>query len=290
MDKLLKLSLLGAAAFVASNAAPAKALAADLIPEPPVIEVPEVVQKKVGGWYIRGDIGYSWLEQDGYYYNPSVQSVIHGADVNTDDAFALRGGIGYQINQNFRVDATVGYKFSHGIDGTTGPQAFAPIGCEQIVGTVSTVVPCDGVEHVDATRLDVMANAYVDLGTFGGLTPYVGAGIGGSYVSYDDLTNTFDCTNATPITIPAGSVSSIPCGQTFTHPGDGEFRFAYALHAGASYDISHQVKLDFGYTYTHVEGGKLAGIDTTAAVSGPLIHDKGFSDHTVTLGLRYHMW
>ncbi len=41
-------------------------------------------------------------------------------------------------------------------------------------------------EKATVSTLKLMANAYVDLGHFNGLTPYVGAGIGGAYVTYKD--------------------------------------------------------------------------------------------------------
>ena len=42
-----------------------------------------------------------------------------------------------------------------------------------------------------------MANGYVDLGTYVGLTPYVGAGLGYTYVDWGSLGDTVLCVGPT---------------------------------------------------------------------------------------------
>jgi opacity protein-like surface antigen len=63
------------------------AQAADINPD-----VPTEVETSQYGIYLRGDVGWSFLEWTG------------GAD---DDAFVGGGGIGYQYNEAFRTDLTV---------------------------------------------------------------------------------------------------------------------------------------------------------------------------------------
>jgi opacity protein-like surface antigen len=63
------------------------AQAADMAPD-----VPSDVETSQYGIYVRGDIGWSFLEWSG------------GAD---DNAFVGGGGIGYQFNDMFRTDLTV---------------------------------------------------------------------------------------------------------------------------------------------------------------------------------------
>jgi len=120
-----------------------------------------------------------------------------------------------------------------------------------------------------------MANAYFDLGDYSGFTPYVGAGIGGAQMHWGDLTNT-EYEDADP----SNSASSV-------HPGNGELRFAWALHGGVSYDVSHNLKLDAGYTYTHIEGGNMFNFDAPSGFSGPQGFDSGVEMHAVRVGVRY---
>ena len=117
-----------------------------------------------------------------------------------------------------------------------------------------------------------MANAYVDLGTYGAFTPYVGGGIGGTYVKWNDLKNT-SCETADPTN----------CDDTVTHGGKGNWRFSYALMAGASVDVTCNVKADLGYRFLHVNGGSMFGY----AENGGPGRDKGFNVHEVRAGARY---
>jgi opacity protein-like surface antigen len=64
----------------------ASAQAADIAPD-----VPTEVETSQSGIYVRGDIGWSFLEWSG------------GAD---DNAFVGGGGLGYQFNDAFRADMT----------------------------------------------------------------------------------------------------------------------------------------------------------------------------------------
>jgi len=110
----------------------------------------------------------------------------------------------------------------------------------------------------------LLANAYVDLGTYNGFTPYVGAGIGGAYVKWDELTNTTR-------------------DGSFKHEGGGDWRFAYAAMAGVSYCLTENALLDVGYRFSHINGGKMFGY---AVGAGPG-YDDGFNTHEVRGGLRW---
>jgi len=99
-----------------------------------------------------------------------------------------------------------------------------------------------------------MANAYVDLGTVNGFTPYVGGGIGAARVKYGDLFNNQTCSDPAAI-VPGGSGANCSDNDSI-HAGETTTRFAYSLHAGASYDVNCRTKIDAGYSYTHIKGGK----------------------------------
>jgi opacity protein-like surface antigen len=116
-----------------------------------------------------------------------------------------------------------------------------------------------------------MANAYVDLGTYGYFTPYVGGGIGGSYVKWKDLHNV------------ACQDDGGGCDGEVIHGGKGNWRFSYALMAGASIDVTCNVKADIGYRFLHVSGGEMFGYNSNG---GPG-RDKGFNVHEARVGARY---
>lgn len=254
----MKRSLSGilAALLVTSNA-----FAADLAPVEPVPEIPpEVTVTEATGWYLRGDVGYGWTDLRGArYFQGSNGNEVDFTSADLRDAFTAGGGVGYQVNNYFRTDLTLDYLGEADFRGsTTGTCGFAPVACTS--SDVSSL-----------TAWSLMANAYVDLGTYGYFTPYVGAGIGGTYVKWKDLHNT-SCAD-----------DGSGCDDEVTHHGRSGWRFSYGLMAGASIDVTCNVKADVGYRFLHVNGGNMFGF----ADNGGPGRDKGFNVHEARIGARY---
>ncbi len=261
MLKFAKATLLGtaAAALFAHGAS-----AADII-EAPVVEAPapvvvEEAPAGSSGWYLRGDIDYHWSEADDISYITYGPPPGTGAFTTTeiDGSWSIGAGIGYRLNDYLRTDLTVDYLT--GADFTGSTSGFC--------GGVA----CTSFDTSSYSALLVLANAYVDLGTYHGFTPYIGAGIGGAHVNWDDLIND-DGTNVT------------------THRGNSNMRFAYALMAGTSYCVTDNVDLDVGYRYTHIDGGRMFdyadSIPTDAFGGTGPGYDDGIDLHEVRAGLRY---
>jgi opacity protein-like surface antigen len=247
-----KSALLGVL-FLAGVAAPAAA--ADLY-EPPVVPAPVYQPVATGGWYIRGDVDYHWSKLSGANYTTyggcpgACGSAGPGDDFDTTDlggAWSVGAGVGYQVNHYLRTDLTADYW-----------------GKSKFKGTTSGICGGAGCENNKSayTAWLLLANAYADLGTYHGVTPYIGAGIGGAHIEWDDM-------------VDAGGLSN---------PGESNWRFAYALMAGASYCLTNNLDLDVGYRFTHVQGGKMFGYANNV---GPG-YDKGMNVHEVRAGLRYN--
>jgi opacity protein-like surface antigen len=237
------------------------ALAADLME--PVVEQapPQVVYQEAAadysGWYIRGDVDYHWSKFRGADYitygpPPGTNSFTQG---DLSGAWSLGAGVGYQMNQHLRSDVTLDWLAKSKFHGSTTGDCDPPV-----AGT--TCVSSDSTSY---SALLLLANAYVDIGTWHGITPYVGAGIGGAWIKWDELTN------------------SIENGGTYTHNGGKGWRFAYSLAAGASYCLTRNLDLDVGYRFSHVNGGKMFDFGNGV---GPG-YDKGLNVHEVRGGLRY---
>ncbi len=250
MKKIARLLLSGAA--LAAYTAPT--FAADIIEEPPVIiEQPpvQIQTESYGGWYIRGDVDYHRAQ-----LRDTIYSVSGGTSSFTttaiDDSWSLGGGLGYNVSKYLRVDLTADYWMKADFRGsTTGTCGFPP-------------APCTSTDTSSMSALVVLANVYADLGTYHGITPYVGAGIGVAQINWSDLAND----DGTVITV---------------HGGTKSWRGAAALMLGASYCLTDKVELDAGYRYTHVGGGDMFGY---ANFAGPG-YDKGFNVHEARAGLRY---
>lgn len=228
------------------------AQAADLPPiyaEPIYQDVPELVPVEIGnGWYLRGDVSYDFDS------DVSVAGSSR-AEMKFENGYDLGAGFGYRFTDFFRADVTARYsKF----DVNFGP--------------VATYNPY--VLSSDAETWELMANAYVDLGTFIGFTPYLGAGAGAVQVDYgiNCTSGTNDCATVT--------------GASYADTKD--WRFAYSLMAGVAYDVTQNVAIDIGYRYLNVEAGDLFGLQGNGIDYA--LRDDGFDRHTIQAGIRYSLW
>jgi opacity protein-like surface antigen len=243
-----------------------QAIAADLyVPEQPA-ETPAVEPvAAASGWYLRGDLSYDFVNMKGAKYFQGSNGLVNDFDsADVDNTGNIGLGVGYQINDNLRVDTTFDYMFSADFRGSTSGRS------------TNTGSVCDfGCKSRDVSAMSaysLMANAYVDITKIGIVTPYLGAGIGGTYVKWDDLKNTA-CADNNPNN----------CDPTVTHKGRENWRFTYAVMAGASVDINCQLKGDVGYRYRHVASGEMFGY----RLNGGPGKDKGFDIHEARAGLRY---
>lgn len=245
------------------------ARAADLLPPPPPLPPAiEPVAEVGGGWYLRGDVGVSHYEGGDVRSESSPNATFYQNDFGSG-AFA-GAGIGYQFSSWFRGDVTGEYRFSKGFKlndrETFVDQGFTINGFERAHGDYSSAL--------------VLVNGYFDLGTWHGLTPFIGGGVG---VAYHWLKG-FD-------TVTYNYYPALP----FQNPGinSGTFRdkskssFAWAVHAGLAYDVTPNVKLELGYRYVNLGKVETGMIDCYCARSGPGIKIKDLESHDVKLGMRW---
>ena len=187
------------------------------------------------GWYLRGDVGIGInsdpkLDSSGPSSVDSAGRLISGAPSHwlrqdiADTPF-ISAGVGYQFSDYLRGDLTAEYRSATRFRGNA---------------VVAHDAGTDKYPYYDGQfrAFDVMANGYVDLGTYNGLTPYVGAGIGAAYVKLGD---TYEHTSF-PYAV----------GGTYADgvlPGNSKWNFAWALHTGVAWDVNPRLKLELGYTY-----------------------------------------
>ena len=207
-------------------AAAQPSLAADLFGTAPPLTVPASQGQplfEVGSnWYIRGDIGISFDEapsislSSGAAPLPSLGPETH----NTDFTGGL--GFGYRFNDYLRFDGTWDYRPGPG--GTRQTTVFCPYGlipvgfAPDFFGYLfNPADTCAGSTDVRQYNNTFLANGYVDLGTYGGFTPYVGGGVGfnmnvmtGNLNYYDTANGQFYAADLTPTIqgVPAVWVNS----------------------------------------------------------------------------------
>jgi opacity protein-like surface antigen len=260
MKKFAQSVVAGAAILLAGSLPVA---AADLIAPPP--PAPPVA---MGGWYLRGDIGMTNQmvgSLDNYYYHQAnTQNLVH-VDKGFDAGALYDLGIGYQFNNWFRADAIVQYRGDasfHGLDTFTDGGTGNPV-----------------FDNYTAKKSEwlMMANAYVDLGDYNGIVPYLGAGIGASRNTISSFRDQgTDPTNPGGTTLAYGATAS-------------KWNLAWALHAGIGFKVTDQLTLDLGYSYIdlgNAQSGDLIAYDGTNAVYNPM-YFKHITSHDLKLGMRY---
>jgi len=248
---MFKLSRIALAACTWAVIAMPAALAADL--PPPVYEPVPVPPPAVGGWYLRGDIGYKIYAEPEVDWDDSLAGLDFD-DEDLDDTAMIGVGVGYKFNPWFRADVTLDYEWPTDFEGTT--PCPAPCG-----GTGTT-----NIETAELSAWTALANVYVDLGNFRGLSPYVGAGAGAAYVMIDDIHS------------DNGDGSE---GDW----GDGnDWNFAWALMAGLAFEFSPNMALDVGYRYLN-----LGEVESDTIEAGAGDGDFNYEDlqaHEIRVGLR----
>jgi opacity protein-like surface antigen len=266
--------LLAATALPLSHAA-----AADYDPPVVVEAAEEFVPVEVGsGWYLRGDIGYI-VSQDTGRYTYSISDGVNSGNssfnsASLDNDFTFGVGVGYQFNEWFRADATVD-GFRSDFSGST--RSASPCSTDAAFDDTG----CRSSDSADMSAISVMANGYVDLGTYAGFTPYVGAGLGFSYVSWSDLGSKYYCVDG-GAACPDSLVGSSSMG------GESDWRFTYALMAGAAYDLTNNWKVDVGYRYKQIDNGDMfSWASDGLSIKGK---DSDLSQHEIRVGLRYEIW
>jgi hypothetical protein len=99
-----------------------------------------------------------------------------------------------------------------------------------------------GRHHASKSEWLFLANAYVDLGPWWYVTPFIGAGIGASR-------NTISSFVDTGATQAGATILSTTFGGNAS-----QWNLAWALYAGLSYQVNPAVSLEFAYRYVNLGG------------------------------------
>jgi len=260
----VKLFLAAGAASLLSSAA----FAADMAIAPPPMYAPPPAQD-FGGWYLRGDIGFSnqSISKRDYYSYPGLLSLQQQSSFDTAGIFGI--GVGYQFNNWFRADVTGQYRGKanfHGLDLTSYTDT----------GTVQR-----GSDTYSASKSEfvVLANLYADLGTWWCVTPFIGAGIG---MSRNTISNFTDIgVNGT------AAFGTVP-GLAFA-PSASKWNFAWALHTGLAYRVTPNMTVEVGYSYMNLGDGVTGALTTKDGVTAnQAMTFKDITSHDLKLGVRWN--
>ena len=253
--------------LLASVGAPSLGYAADLLPPLPPEPLPPPVEIG-GGWYLRGDIGVGAASYEkvvttvpGKALPPNYE--IHQKSMG--DQFFGGGGVGYQFNGFLRGDITGEYR---------GGSHFSFV--EKFDLPYGNGVPAKGIDYDQGNLSTVvaMANGYVDLGSWYGVTPFIGGGVGSAF-------HTVHGFNDTGAGSAAGGFGIAATKRTTN--------LAWAAMAGLGYSVTPNLKLELGYRYMnlgHVGTGSVSCFNDPGC-AGASYKLKEVTSHDVRIGMRW---
>jgi len=179
------------------------------------------VSTSFAGTYISANVGAVILSDS------DIDDGVDTGEFSFDTGFGFLGAVGSSMENGGRVEAELGYRTNDfdelEVDG---------IGKAEIDG--------------DIRSLSFMVNAYYDISTEGGFSPFIGAGLGYANIEAD-LDN-------------------------FEKEDDSVL--AYQLILGGSFASSEQLSVDLQYRYFATEDPEFDGLDAE------------YSTHNVMIGLR----
>ncbi len=230
---------------------------------------PAVVEAPASGWYLRGDVGVGVLNfkefdhsqtNTSFGWPPSWQIV----QKDIQDTSIAGFGIGYELNNWLRMDVTGEYRTKATFKVTGSYTDFCPGGV------------CFDVNQGNFSSAVFMANAYIDLGTWWCLTPYVGGGIGAAYNRITGIQDT-------------GIIANGTTGFGFSMGNSAAWNMAWNVQAGLTYSVSNNLKVDFSWRYMNLGSPQSAVVvcQNTPSCPGAFYTFKDMTSQDFRIGLRW---
>ena len=192
----------------------------------------------ISGWYARGDLGYR-KNNLGFVDAPRPAT-----SYLVESAWTAGFGGGYK-HKWFRSDVTLDYANAARFRGdiATAPEFY----------------------KAKTDSFTLLANVYLDLGTWAGFTPYIGAGAGTTNLRVRQYTN---------LAMTAGN------GVVDT----SRWNLSWAYMGGVSYQMSPSMLLDVGYRYLQL-GDAMSGPEPPGYTRRTYFRD--VSAQEIRVGLRW---
>ncbi len=256
--------------------------------------LPEV-SRGAGPCYVRADVGYSWAKDPDIKWPVSTDTVYvdgYGNETRRDSVFLTdevtnasrengafgEVGAGCTLwgNTNsgraLRGEVMFGFRGDRKVDGEPGFYTINYV-VDPVHPTPGTVIPpnppvIEDPLHTSVKSHTLMVNLYKDLGKYGRMTPYVGAGVGVAMHKVDEtyFTGNYYLPNRIE--------------------GDESYSFAWSLMAGVGYQLTDRATLDFGYRYIDMGDAESGRVDNAGFVN-PKVDIDDLAAHELKIGLRF---
>ena len=194
------------------------------------------------GWYLRGDVGYTDYRKTADDSFGAPRALFDSIEL--DKTWAAGGGFGYKFLTWLRADVTADYRFE-----------------SDFVANSAIPLRRDWAKFDSTT---VLANGYLDLGTWYGVTPYVGAGVGAAFNRFKEYQ------------IQAGALPVVELDDQL------KTNLAWAFMGGVAVDMGGGFQVDAGYRYVNLGEAR-----SKPDAAGTITRTKELEAHEVRLGFRY---
>jgi len=271
------------------------------------VPAPMPVPMQDAQWYLRLDLGGSFVG-DVDIDTVGVGIVPRDPDEIPTSIFG-EAGIGYRFNKNFRVDFTSNFHDSYALTDPfvqqyqvfleeAGPNDPNPPGTAT---TLRNFYNVERTEEINVRQQSTnLVNAYFDIDNGSRFTPYIGAGVGVTYVNTErrtrEVARCFRGETDLPSGIPAGTIPSA-CQNSANLPDEitttssqeeSEWLFSGALMAGFSYDVNEYIALDAGYRLLYSPGSVVRSSPTLTGSTQITWED--FLHHQFRTGVRLKIY
>lgn len=282
MGSLKTLALAGVMAIGASAVAHAADFAPAPMPLPPAPE-PLGLRGSVSGIYVRGDVGVGELKVKKYTQQDVIAAGGSFTGETENHSVFAGAGIGYRFNNWLRFDATGEYRGASSI-GVNDSLSYSYRNSTGLVNAQQT-----NTYKGNLSSMVALFNAYVDLGTWNCLTPYLGAGIGVASNKVSGLTDQGIVSNTQSYNAYPG-VTATAIVPTLGTSGSGtKTNVAWALMAGVGYEVNKNLTLEVGYRYLNL-GEAQSGVIRNAFLpqSYAPLKSKEIESHDIKIGMRWN--
>jgi opacity protein-like surface antigen len=245
------------------------------------VPAPAPVPDYASGYYLRLDFAYGLGDVSKYRSTDPAADAVR-ADSYLDSFPRYGFGLGYYFNRWLRADVTFDQR-----------QDVESRGRRERTYNVPNAVPLpaqmrDTVsESLTSGNSTGMVNVYADMDTGHRFTPYVGFGLG--YVRHQVKGHRYSsstvCEGAVaPATGACDATTDALLRNNVNTVGGTDYALALALMAGASFNVTSNLKLDMGYRWLNLQGTTFTGRNI-ANVHNLTIPDQNI--HELRVGVRY---
>ena len=294
------------------------------------------------GWYLRGDAGAGFDTLPNFGAKPTLSgwSVDLGAGYKINNWLRVDLGLDMRKPQNYATNSQTingrqiicpdgsagGNNALQTLAGATGGTTITELNGSTIayaagqqIGYVWDPIlgTCNQQSKISLSSMAVLLNGYIDLGTWSGFTPYIGAGAGVARIATNASVNYYDNqtgslyaptaaqwteTNGTPLTWVNANGQILTAGQSGglyppVDPNTGKlvslstppawnlsrnatrYNFAWSLMAGTAYNLTRNLKLDVGFRYLNLGSVQYLPGGPSSAITAKEVH----------VGLRYQI-